>query len=75
MREGVLFQIFKNLVKAIQEFEGVTRKASIDTVTSLLTESYNVSGDVVIDIGDDASAIDIGNNQVVLVAADVYGVK
>ena len=48
----------------------MTRKSSIDTVTSLLTESYNVSGDVVIDIGDDASAIDIGNNQVVLIAAD-----
>ena len=29
-----------------------------------------LSGDVVIDIGDDASAIDIGNNQVMLIAAD-----
>ena len=46
----------RDSVKAVQEFEGVTRKSSIDTVTSLLTESYNVSGDVVIDIGDDASA-------------------
>ena len=35
MREGVFISDFKNLVKAIQEFEGVTRKASIDTVTSL----------------------------------------
>lgn len=60
----------KSLVKAIQEFEGVSRKSSIDNVISLLKESYNVSGDVVIDIGDDASAIDIGNNQVVLIAAD-----
>ncbi|MEE1128628.1 MAG: methanogenesis marker 2 protein [Methanobrevibacter sp.] len=60
----------KSLVKSIQEFEGVSRKSSIDNVISLLKESYNVSGDVVIDIGDDASAIDIGNNQVVLVAAD-----
>ena len=70
MMGGVFISDFKNLVKAVQEFEGVTRKSSIDTVTSLLTESYNVSGDVVIDIGDDASAIDIGNNQVVLIAAD-----
>lgn len=70
MMDGVFISDFKNLVKAVQEFEGVTRKSSIDTVTSLLTESYNVSGDVVIDIGDDASAIDIGNNQVVLIAAD-----
>lgn len=59
-----------NLVKSIQEFEGVSRKKSIDNVISLLKESYNVSGDVVIDIGDDASAIDIGNNQVMLIAAD-----
>lgn len=70
MMDGVFISDFKNLVKSVQEFEGVTRKSSIDTVTSLLTESYNVSGDVVIDIGDDASAIDIGNNQVVLIAAD-----
>ena len=61
---------FKNLVKSIQEFEGVSRKSSIDNVLSILKESYNVSGDVVIDIGDDASAIDIGNNQVILIAAD-----
>lgn len=61
---------FKKLTKSIQEFEGVTRKNSIDNVISLLDEAYNVSGDVVIDIGDDASAIDIGNNQVVLIAAD-----
>ena len=61
---------FDNLVREIQEFKGVTRKSSIDNVISLLKESYNVSGDVVIDIGDDASAIDIGNNQVMLIAAD-----
>lgn len=60
----------KTLVKSIQEFEGVTRKNSINNVISLLEEAYNVSGDVVIDIGDDASAIDIGNNQVLLIAAD-----
>ena len=61
---------FKNLVREIQEFKGVSRKSSIDNVISLLKESYNVSGNVVIDIGDDASAIDIGNNQVLLLAAD-----
>ena len=61
---------FENLVHEIQEFKGVSRKSSIDNVISLLKDSYNVSGDVVIDIGDDASAIDIGNGQVMLVAAD-----
>lgn len=61
---------FENLVKSIREFEGVSRKSSIDNVISVLKESYNVSGNVVIDIGDDASAIDIGNDQVILIAAD-----
>lgn len=61
---------FENLVREIQEFEGVSRKSSIDNVINLLSEAYNVSGDVVIDIGDDASAIDIGNDQVILIAAD-----
>lgn len=61
---------FENLVREIQEFKGVSRKKSINSVISLLKESYNVSGDVVIDIGDDASAIDIGNGQVMLIAAD-----
>ena len=61
---------FENLVKDIQEFKGVSRKSSIDNVINLLSEAYNVSGDVVIDIGDDSSAVDIGNNQVILIAAD-----
>lgn len=61
---------FEKLMKEVQEFEGVSRKSSIDNVITLLGEAYNVSGDVIIDIGDDASAVDIGNNQVMLVAAD-----
>lgn len=59
-----------NLVKSLQEFEGVSRKISIEKVTSTLKEVYNISGNVLLDFGDDASAIDIGNNQVVLFAAD-----
>lgn len=61
---------FKALIKELQEFEGVTRKNSIENVINLLSEAYNVSGEVIIDIGDDASAIDIGNNQAILIAAD-----
>lgn len=61
---------FEKLINELQEFEGVSRKSSIDNVVNLLSDAYNVSGDVIIDIGDDASAIDIGNNQVILVAAD-----
>ena len=61
---------FNNLIKSIQEFEGVTRKTSIELVTTILDEIYNISGDVVVENGDDASAIDIGNNNVILFAAD-----
>ncbi|MDL2246375.1 methanogenesis marker 2 protein [Methanobrevibacter sp. OttesenSCG-928-K11] len=60
----------KNLVKSIQSFEGVTRKSSIENVTDILSDVYNISGNIVIDNDDDASAIDIGNNQVILFAAD-----
>lgn len=59
-----------NLVKSLQEFEGVSRKNSIEKVTDALSEVYNISGDVLLDFGDDASAIDIGDNQVILIAAD-----
>ncbi|MBQ6813408.1 MAG: methanogenesis marker 2 protein [Methanobrevibacter sp.] len=61
---------FDALVKSLQEFIGVSRKNSIEKVTKALSEVYNISGEVLLDFGDDASAIDIGNNQVVLLAAD-----
>lgn len=61
---------FNELVKSLQEFIGVSRKNSIEKVTKALSETYNISGDVLLDFGDDASAIDIGNGQVVLLAAD-----
>lgn len=59
-----------NLIESLQEFEGVSRKNSIEKVTDALSEVYNISGDVLLDFGDDASAIDIGDNQVILIAAD-----
>ncbi|MBR5504369.1 MAG: methanogenesis marker 2 protein [Methanobrevibacter sp.] len=61
---------FNQLIKSLQEFIGVSRKNSIEKVTKALGEVYNISGEVLLDFGDDASAIDIGNNQVVLLAAD-----
>ena len=61
---------FEELVKSLQEFVGVSRKNSIEKVTKTLGEVYNISGEVLLDFGDDASAIDIGNNQVILLAAD-----
>jgi putative methanogenesis marker protein 2 len=59
-----------SLVNSIREFKGVKRKNAISNVTDLLEDVYNISGDVYLDFGDDASAIDIGNNQVILLAAD-----
>ncbi|AMK15796.1 methanogenesis marker 2 protein [Methanobrevibacter olleyae] len=61
---------FNELVKSLQEFVGVSRKNSIEKVTKTLGEVYNISGEVLLDFGDDASAIDIGNNKVILLAAD-----
>jgi putative methanogenesis marker protein 2 len=58
------------LVKSLQSFKGVSRKNSIENVTKTLRDVYNITGDVLLDFGDDASAIDIGDNQVVLLAAD-----
>ncbi|MCC7553775.1 MAG: methanogenesis marker 2 protein [Methanobacteriaceae archaeon] len=60
----------KSLIKSLQEFEGVTRKKSIGIVTNILDDVYNISGNVIIENGDDASVIDIGNNQVILFATD-----
>ena len=60
----------RELVKSLQSFKGVSRKNSIENVTKTLGDVYNITGDVLLDFGDDASAIDIGDNQVVLLAAD-----
>ncbi len=60
----------KDLIKSLQSFNGVTRKNDISKVTDSLKSVYNISGNVLLDFGDDASAIDIGNNQVILFAAD-----
>ena len=57
-------------MKSLQSFKGVSRKNSIEKVTKTLGDVYNITGDVLLDFGDDASAIDIGDNQVVLLAAD-----
>ncbi len=61
---------FKNLIESLQKFEGVTRKKDIAKVTESLKEIYNISGNVLLDFGDDASAIDIGDNKILLLAAD-----
>lgn len=60
----------KTLIDSIRNFEGIKRKNLIKEVTSLLKDSYNISGRTVLGLGDDASAIDIGNQQLLLLAAD-----
>lgn len=60
----------KPLVDSIRNFEGITRKNLIKDVTGILKETYNISGRTILGFGDDASALEIGNGQVVLLAAD-----
>ena len=60
----------KPLIDSIRNFEGITRKNLIKDVTGLLEETYNISGKTLLGFGDDASALEIGNSQVVLMAAD-----
>ncbi len=60
----------KALVDSIRNFEGITRKNLIKNVTKNLDDTYNIAGRTVLGFGDDASAIDIGNNKLLLMAAD-----
>jgi len=60
----------KPLIDSIRNFEGITRKNLIKDVTGLLDETYNISGKTILGFGDDASALEIDNGQVVLMAAD-----
>jgi putative methanogenesis marker protein 2 len=59
-----------NLIESLQNFEGVSRKEPIENVTEKLKEVYNISGETLLDFGDDASAIDIGDDNIILFAAD-----
>ena len=61
---------FDAIVESIRTFKGVTRKHSIADVRESLKDVYNISGNVHLAFGDDAAAIDIGNNQLMLLATD-----
>ena len=58
------------LVDSIRNYDGITRKNFIREATSILDDTYNISGRTALGFGDDASAIDIGNNNLLLMAAD-----
>ena len=58
------------LIDSIKNFEGITRKNSITHIANILKDTYNIAGNTILSFGDDASAIDIGNEKVALLAAD-----
>lgn len=58
------------LIDSIKNFEGITRKNSIKDIANILKDTYNIAGNTILSFGDDASAIDIGNEKLVLLAAD-----
>jgi len=60
----------KLLVNSIRNYEGITRKNLIKDITGILQETYNIAGNTVLGFGDDASALDIGNNKLILMASD-----
>ncbi len=58
------------LIDSIKNFEGITRKNSIKGIADILKDTYNIAGNTILSFGDDASAIDIGDEKLVLLAAD-----
>jgi putative methanogenesis marker protein 2 len=58
------------LVDSIRSYDGITRKNFIRGATRILQDTYNIAGRTALGFGDDASAIDIGNDTLLLMAAD-----
>jgi len=58
------------LVNSIKTYKGITRKNFIKGATKVLDDTYNIAGRTALGFGDDASAIDIGNDTYLLMAAD-----
>ncbi|UTB33297.1 MAG: methanogenesis marker 2 protein [Methanobacterium sp. ERen5] len=58
------------LVNSIKTYKGITRKNFIKGATKILDDTYNIAGRTALGFGDDASAIDIGNDNYLLMAAD-----
>lgn len=61
---------FNEIIESIRTFKGVTRKRSIADVRKKLKDTYNISGNVQLAFGDDAAAINIGNDLLMLMATD-----
>lgn len=60
----------KALIESLKKFEGITRKNAIMGITRILDDTYNIAGNTILSFGDDASAIDIGNDKLALLASD-----
>jgi uncharacterized protein len=58
------------LIDSLRNFEGIKRKNAIKDITGILDDTYNIAGNTILSFGDDASAIDIGNGKLALLAAD-----
>lgn len=61
---------YEKIVESIRTYKGVTRKHSIADVREKLKDIYNISGNVYLAFGDDAAAVDIGNDMLMLLATD-----
>ena len=56
--------------KAIRTFDGTARKKPIASVSHIFAGVAEAYGGCIADFGEDAAAIDIGNDDVILLAAD-----
>ena len=61
---------YNEIIDSIRNFKGVTRKHSIADVREKIKDTYNISGNVHLAFGDDAAAINIGNDMLMLLATD-----
>ena len=61
---------YNEIIDSIRNFKGVIRKHSIADVREKLKDTYNISGNVHLAFGDDAAAVNIGNNMLMLLATD-----
>jgi putative methanogenesis marker protein 2 len=60
----------EKLAQTIRTFDGTARKSPIASVSEIFKEVADAYGGCVVDFGDDAAAIDIGNGDVILFSAD-----
>lgn len=60
----------EKLADSIRTFDGTARKGPIASVSEIFKDVADAYGGCIADFGDDAAVIDLGNGDVVLLAAD-----